>query len=94
MVRDAVGRVVSKIRSPHPRVGGRTTVMRSLGAALVAVVLVAPVVVANSYAGWSAASDKRGIRGQIIQPDAGSVSTAGETILSWIGLCSNDLHSQ
>lgn len=45
--------------------------------------------VVKKYAGVIASGQKQGIRGYILQPDSGTVSSP-ETVLSWIGLCGNN----
>jgi len=70
------------------------SVGRSGATALIALTLLAPAVLGNGYAGWSAAYEKLGIKGYIKQPvsPGGNISTG--FISSWIGVCAYDCLEQ
>lgn len=45
--------------------------------------------VTRNYSGYSMSGQKQGIKGYILQPDSGTISSPN-AILSWVGLCSNN----
>lgn len=77
-------------RATHAR--PRSILLGSVTLGLIAALLVPHTTLANSYAGWAASADKRGIRGNIGQASVAPIY--GEAVISWVGLCAFSCTSQ
>jgi hypothetical protein len=80
---------ISTLTGPGKDGMHRRPVMFAPAVAALLLVLAASPALANEYAGWQT-GNKAGIKGYISTTDAGTVSSAGDVVFSWINLCAHN----